>query len=55
LKRIHRVGVTLAALSLLAAACPIAAQPYPTEFAEFLKSEVAKWAKVIKHAGITAE
>jgi tripartite-type tricarboxylate transporter receptor subunit TctC len=27
----------------------------PAEFAEFLKSEVAKWAKVIKQAGITAE
>ena len=27
----------------------------PAEFAEFLKNEVAKWAKVIKQAGITAE
>jgi tripartite-type tricarboxylate transporter receptor subunit TctC len=27
----------------------------PAEFSEFLRSEVAKWAKVIKQAGITAE
>ena len=47
--------MTLAALSLLAAEFPIAAQPYPTEFAELLKNEVAKRAKVIKEAGITAE
>ena len=27
----------------------------PEEFASFLKSEAAKWAKVVKQAGITAE
>ena len=27
----------------------------PEEFAAFLKSEVAKWAKVIQQAGITAD
>jgi tripartite-type tricarboxylate transporter receptor subunit TctC len=27
----------------------------PEEFATFLKSEVTKWAQVIKRAGITAE
>jgi tripartite-type tricarboxylate transporter receptor subunit TctC len=27
----------------------------PEEFAAFLRSEVSKWAKVIKQAGITAD
>lgn len=27
----------------------------PEEFAEFVKTEVAKWAKVVKEAGISAD